>query len=330
VLYLCYIGHSSASNAAVGETKVDKYTMRINEIISENNSALQDVAEGTLTEVSSDREERSKAEKRISEIVGSRDSWDEHTIEDINELKKLVNITGRAAVIRAGGGWGDSIGTAGGLLDNMIHYYRLNQAKSGVMPKFTGSATNAKDLANQIAIQTNGQYHQRYARTWTTNLGRRYKDPSDFVEYRTQDDYDTAWEWIESKGRKVYYYDHFKHLNTAVKIGKFIVEQATTVRNAFSDNPETTYAISVRTAAVINKAVRAQADITDQQAAALKDIASTKTQNALQGIKMLMRVLKDQEDIKSAIANSAKLDSRDKAKLDQIIAGAKDFREPEA
>jgi hypothetical protein len=280
----------------------------------------------SLQEVSKDWRERSSAEDKIGKIVASRKNWDQFTIDDINEIKKLIKITGRASVIYGGKGY-DRLGTAGGILDRMIHNYRLNQAKSGKMPQFTGSATTARDMARQIAMQTNGRERQRYAIVWTTGYGQRYKDPSDFIEYKTEEDYDSAWDWVQSKGKKVYYYDHFKHLNTAIKIGKYIIEPASYTRNAFGNNPETTHRISVRTARIINQAVRTQADISDQQAAQLKDIAATKSANAVEGLKLLLNLFKGEEDIKSIIDNSKKIDSKDKAKLDQIIAGAKDFKD---
>lgn len=288
----------------------------------------QDVTEDSLNEVSKDWREISSAKDKIGKIASSRKTSDQFTIDDINEVKRLIKITGRAPVIYGGKGY-DRLGTAGGILDHMIHNYRLNQAKSGKMPQFTGSSTTARDMARQIAMQTNGDATQKYARVWTTGHGQKYKDPSDFIQYRTEEDYDSAWDWVQSKGKKVYYYDNFKHLNTAVKIGKYIIEPASVTRGVFSGNPETTHQLSVRTAAVINQAVRTQTDISDQQAMALKDIASTKNVNALEGLKLLINVLKGEEDIKSVINNSKKLDPRDKAKLDQIIAGAKDFKEPD-
>lgn len=300
-----------------------QYWLAVADEISRLEKNDKGVAEGSLNEVSSDWIERNRAQSKIVNLIKSKESWLDFDINDINELKKLVKITGRAETI-----YGQ--GTAGDILDKMIHYYRLNQAKSGQMPPFTGVATTATDMAKQIAIQTNGTYDRRFGRTWITGYGQRYKDPSDYIEYRTKDDYDSAWQWLESKGKKVYYYDNFKHLNTAIKIGKYIVEPASVTRGAFSDNPETTHAVSVRSAATINQSVRRQADISDQQAQALKDIAATKNQNAIEGIKRILSVLRGEQDIKNIIDNSKKIDPRDKAKLDAIIAGAKNFNEPDS
>lgn len=288
----------------------------------------QGVAEDKLDEVSSNWEERIKAQERIADLIQSTENWEDHPIDDINEMKKLVKIVGRATVIRDRDNY-RKLGTAGKLLDLMTHYYNQKQLRSGTLPQFTSAVASSQYFARQIAMHTNGTYDHRYARVWTTSHGQRYKDPSDYVEYNSKDDLNSAWQWIESKGKKVYYYDHFKHLNTAVKIGKFIVEPASYTTRAFSDSPETVHAISVRSASVINKSVRRQVDISDQQANALKDIAATKNKNALEGIKLIMSILQGEQDVKSVIDNSKKLDSNVKAKLDAIIAGAANFKEPD-
>ncbi len=288
----------------------------------------QGVAEDTLGEVSSNWEEKFKAEKRIADLIQSSEKWEDHSIDDINEMKKLVKIIGRATVIYDRDNY-RKLGTAGGMLDLMTHYYNQKQLRSGTLPQFDSAVASSQYFARQIAMHTNGTYNHRYARVWTTSHGQRYKDPSDYVEYNSKDDLNSAWQWIESKGKKVYYYDHFKHLNEAVKIGKFIVEPASYTMRAFSDSPETVHAVSVRTAAVINKSVRRQVDISDQQANALKDIAATKNKNALEGIKLIMSILQGEQDVKSVIDNSKKLDSNVKAKLDAIIAGAANFKEPD-
>lgn len=297
----------------------------VKELINLDN---QGVAEDKLDEVSSNWEERIKAQERIADLIQSTENWEDHHIDDINEMKKLVKIVGRATVIRDSDNY-RKLGTAGKLLDLMTHYYNQKQLRSGTLPQFTSAVASSQYFARQIAMHTNGTYDHRYARVWTTSHGQRYKDPSDYVEYNSKDDLNSAWQWIESKGKKVYYYDHFKHLNTAVKIGKFIVEPASYTTRAFSDSPETVHAVSVRSAAVINKSVRRQVDISDQQANALKDIAATKNKNALEGIKLIMSILQGEQDVKSVIDNSKKLDSNVKAKLDAIIAGAANFKEPD-
>jgi exonuclease VII large subunit len=69
------------------------------------------------------------------------------------------------------------------------------------------------------------------------------------------------------------------------------------------------------------------ADVTDQQAAALRDIAATKNKNSLELIKAMYDIFQGQQDVRRIIDNSKKIDPRDKAKLDSIIAGAGDFQE---
>jgi hypothetical protein len=200
--------------------------------------------------------------------------------------------------------------------------YREAQIQSGTMPEFQGRANTAADMARQIAQQTRGRYDYNFPRTWTTGYGQRYRDPQDYIVYPDEQSYEDAWQWIQGKGQKVHYYDNFKHLNTAIKIGRYIVEPASFTRGAFSDTPETTHRMSVRLAASINQGVRTKADITDQQAAALKDIAATKNANAMTGIQAIMSILQGEADIKRVIDNSRKIDPRDKAKLDAIIAAA--------
>lgn len=277
-----------------------------------------------ITEASKDWNERVRAERELRAMLKGR-AWTSFSADEIKQAKKLVSIMGRRYQIYLDR-WNT---TAGIIFDKMVQGYREGQAGSGQMPEFTGRATTAKDMANQIAIQTGGRYEYKYPRTWTTGYGDRYKDPSDHIRYSDKNAYDDAWAWLESKGKKVYYHDNAKVLNTAIQIGRYIAEPASITRGPFSDNPQTEYLISIRTAKVINQAVRTQADLTDQQAAALKDIAATKNASSMNLIKSLLAVMQGQQDVKQVIAKSQKLDPRDKAKLDSIIAGAQNFKEPE-
>ena len=70
-------------------------------------------------------------------------------------------------------------------------------------------------------------------------------------------------------------------------------------------------------------------DITDQQAASLRDIAGTKSANAMAGIQAMVTMFKGEEALKQVIANSKKITPADKMKLDKIIAGAANFQEPD-
>ena len=281
----------------------------------------QGVAEGQVTERSQDPNQRSEAADQLFKMfmkIRERD-FAGITPEDIKKMKQLVNVSGRGYEF-----WVSGTGyrNAGWMLDLAVQEYREAQARSGVMPEFTGRASTARDMAQQIAQQTRGRYDYNFPRTWTTGYGRRYRDPEDYVVYPDRESYEDAWQWIEQKGQKVHYYDSFRTLQTAVKIGRYVLEPASITRGAFSDQPETTHQISVRSAASLNQGVRTRADITDQQAAALHDIAATRSTNAMAGIRAIMDVLQGEEDLKRVIDSSKKIDPRDKAKLDAIIAAA--------
>jgi hypothetical protein len=281
------------------------------------------VAEDQVTERSKDYSERGRAADEIGNLIDRlrKDGYRKVTPKIIEKMRQLVNVTGRGYTIYGGKNY-DKFGSAGALLDMLGNRYREAQIQSGTMPEFQGRANTAADMARQIAQQTRGRYDYNFPRTWTTGYGQRYRDPQDYIVYPDEQSYEDAWQWIQGKGQKVHYYDNFKHLNTAIKIGRYIVEPASFTRGAFSDTPETTHRMSVRLAASINQGVRTKADITDQQAAALKDIAATKNANAMTGIQAIMSILQGEADIKRVIDNSRKIDPRDKAKLDAIIAAA--------
>lgn len=289
--------------------------MRATEFINKQ----QGVAEGR----SKDFAERHYAAREIEKILDNLLSSESPNVtpEIFKKIKELVAITGRSQDIRY-------FGSAGELLDQLVDMYRQSQIRSGQMPQFTGRASAARDMARQIANQTRGTYRYIKPQTWTTRFGQRYRDPADYVVYPDQQSYDDALEWIENKGKKVRYRDNFGGLTDATQIGSYIIEPSTFTQDAFSDKPQTTHRISVRLAKTINQGGREQIDITDQQAAALQDIASTKSQNAIQSIQLILKVLQGEQNIKQIINNSKKITPQDKAKLDAIIAGAKNFQEP--
>jgi hypothetical protein len=282
-----------------------------------------------VNERSKDYFERERAVDEFEATLGklAQAQYRGLTPDILVRMKQLVQIMGRGRTIYAGPR-NDKFGSAGSVLDMLNNRYREAEIRAGRMPEFQGRANTARDMARQIAQQTRGQYDYNLPRTWTTGAGQRYRDPQDYVVYPDRQSYEDAWQWVESRGQKVYYRDNFNDLNTAIKIGRYVVEPASVTRGVFSKTPETTHRMSVRSAAAINQSVRSQADITDQQAAALKDIAATKNANAMAGIQAMLAVLKGEEDIKGIIDRSRKIDPRDKAKLDAIIAGAKDFQEP--
>jgi hypothetical protein len=276
-----------------------------------------------VSERSQDYYERERAVDEFEDTLGKLDlaGYQGLTPDILKRMKQLVQIMGRARTIYAGPN-NTRFGSAGSVLDGLVNRYRQAQIKSGQMPEFQGRANTARDMARQIAQQTRGAYDWNRPRTWTTGAGQRYRDPQDYIVYPDEQSYEDAWQWVESRGQKVYYRDNFNNLNTAVKIGRYVIEPASFTRGVFSKTPETTHRMSVRSAAAINQSVRSQADITDQQAAALKDIAATKNATAMAGIKAMIAVLQGEEDVKGIIDRSKKIDPRDKAKLDAIIAGA--------
>jgi hypothetical protein len=215
------------------------------------------------------------------------------------------------------------------IIDIVVDRARKASFRSGQATPFTGQAPTAEDLAQQIALHTNGGYYPKRGITWTDYYGRKHKDPDDYVVYDDEDAYNDAMSWIESKGKKVHYRDRNDKLHTATQIGRFIVEPSIRTEGVFSDNPTTTYSISVRSAKAIGSGGRTKADMTDQQAAALTDLARTKTDNTIKSIQSIMTILRGEQDVKNIIDNSKKIAPSDKAKLDAIIAGAANFKEPD-
>lgn len=279
-----------------------------------------------IQEKSPDYRQRDAAMQEIEKIRYSPDikSWDQYTPEMLKRVIELSKITGRA--MKMSRGYRETVGQ---FIDS-IKVEQLNtQKKSGQLPEFSGRASTAREMARQIAAYTNGEYDVGIGRSWTTGRGQRYKDPSDFVVYRDQNSYDDAMQWIEGRSKKVHYRDHSGDITTAMQLGKYIVQPATTILGPFTDNPKTTHRVSVRSAGVVNQGGRSRVDITDQQAAALRDIAQTKNANSMQLIQSMMAVMQGQDDVKQIIAQSQKITPQDKAKLDRIIAGAADFKEPQ-
>jgi hypothetical protein len=283
-----------------------------------------------VAEVSQDPAEINRAAEQIAKILDSSKGtqWGDYTLEQLKQIQQLAKITGRRYSIWQSKKLGREM-RVGSIIDLMSEFVRKKQRDSGEMPEFTGRAATAKDMAKQIALQTNGRSEWRHGTTWTDGrTGRRHRDPQDYVAYGSDKAaYDDAWKWIEGKGKKVHYKDNFGDLKTAVQIGNYIIQPSTKTRAAFSDNPTTEYSVSVRSAKAIGQPTRTKQDITDQQAAAIRDIANTRGENAMQMIKALIDVLDGEKDVQRVIDQSKKIDPRDKAKLDQIIAGADNFKE---
>lgn len=268
-------------------------------------------------------QDKSQAYSELVNIMKTPDieTWQDFTPEQFQRVKELIKITGRTVKV-------PNYGSTGAILDRMTRAQREKQIAQGQMPDFTGVAATTSDMAQQISQQTNGKYEKKQGRVWTTSTGARYRDPQDFINYPDQESFDDAMEWVSARGVKIRYRDSSGTIHSALKIGNYVVEPATVVYGAFTDSPVTKYSLSVRKSATLSKGSRQKLDITDQQAAALKDIADTRTDNAIQGIKDIMAVLQGEQDVKRIIDRSRKIDPRDKAKLDAIIAGASNFQEP--
>lgn len=184
-------------------------------------------------------------------------------------------------------------------------------------------------FAEQLASYYGARVRQTSPMRWTRSTGGSYYDPANYVEFGSKQQRDQAWADLQSRGRRVYIKDHPTEApDTYVQIGKVLITPHTRVRGAFSDEPETTYALSLQSTGILRNSMRSKQDITDQQAAALQDIAATRNANAMDKIKAILKIFKSQEEAKQAIAQSSKIDPTIKAKLDAIIAGAANFKEP--
>jgi hypothetical protein len=279
-------------------------------------------------------DQRSAAVKEFDNlyVTGFEKGWSE---DDLARLNQLIKITGRNQR-----SWVRSA-KLGEMLDYATQQVRAIAAKSGKLAAFTGKATTTRDLGHQIALHTNGKYSYRRGLTWTRGSGGRYKDPSDFIVYPDKDAFDDAVAWVASKGNKIHFKDHYrdKNVRTGYKIGKFLITDGTSTLGVFSDNPVHTYALSIRSAAALGSGGRVVQDLTDQQAAAISDIAATKTQNSMELIAAMLNILKGRDELqgimdrskvdvlKNIVDQSKKINMQDKAKLDSIINSAGQFKE---
>jgi hypothetical protein len=192
------------------------------------------------------------------------------------------------------------------------------------MPAFNSTGVpTAQDMARRIAEQTNGSYTWKQGIVWTNSRGGRHRDPQDHIQYETRDDLDSAWEWCLQRGKQVHYYDSLRTLQTAIRIGRYLIERANTWSQRLGHN----YLLSVRTVKALQNSLMSVQKITDQQAAALRDLAQTRTANTLEKLKIIIDILqsKNTTDIKTAIDLTPLIDPRDKEKLDKIIDDAKNL-----
>lgn len=274
--------------------------------------------------------ERDAAAEELASMYLAVD--DELTPELMKKAKKLAAVSGKNNIIY----YNDPEDKdnkykfrVGDLLQRLYSRYLSQSKKSGKLPPFSASGLTTKSFAETISAHTNGEYDFIHSPAWVTGLGQRHRDPEDHIVYRTDEDLESAWEFLQSKGKKVYFREG-SILITAIKIGKFIVEKASVTKGVFTDSPSTTYMLSVRSASVINKAHRVQVEISDQEAHRLTDIAATKNKNSMKAIKMMLQWLQSKEDADAAlkaITDSPKIDPKVKSILDDIVAGAKNFKE---
>ena len=303
------IKNAPVTEAVVSSKKVDKKTLKKKSLkISDDKKFI--IADKTI--------DTTEALEKLKLIYNNpeKKSWDEYTDEDLKTVRNIVKIIGRKHSI---GGYGKRI-TSGQFLDILEKTILQKQKKSGNLPEFTGKVSTVKLLAEIIAEYTNGKYVSKWGRVWTTGFGQRTKDPEDHIKYQTEEDFELAWNWIKSKGKEIHYKESPRsELRTGVKIGKFLLQREVTVHRPFSDDSEIEYLISVRTANIINNAGRVKQDITDEQAAVLRDIANTKTDSQMKKIKKILNLLKNEKNIKNTINNSEKINLDDKNVLNNII-----------
>jgi len=240
----------------------------------------------------------------------------------LNQAAQLLKITGRGTK-----NWGSDF-SAGYLYDNIVVEIRKILAKSGnnIFP----NAKTTIGFAKELAAYYGGRYTWRNPTVWSRSTGGKYADPSTHIAFDSKEKANDVWADLEKHGKRVYIKDSPSSApRTYIKIGGLLITWSSRTRGAFSDNPETEHSFSVQTTKILNNYLRTKQDITDQQAAALQDIANTKNANAMEMIKAIVAVFKGEEEVKQVIAQSQKIAPQDKAKLDAIIAGAQNFKEPE-
>ena len=241
----------------------------------------------------------------------------------LKQAAQLLKITGRAYK-----GWGSSNYSSGYLYDNIVVEIRKILAKSGnnIFP----NAKTTIGFAKELAAYYGGSYTWRNPTVWSRSTGGKYADPSAHIVFDSEEKANDVWADLEKHGKRVYIKDSPDSApRTYIKIGGLLITWSSRTRGAFSNNPETEHSFSVQTTKILNNYLRTKQDITDQQAASLQDIANTKNANATEMIKAIMNVFRGEQEVKQIIAQSQKINPKDKAKLDAIIAGAKDFKEPQ-
>lgn len=171
-----------------------------------------------------------------------------------------------------------------------------------------------------------------YGRRWTVSSGGSHRDPQNGLEFFSEEDFNRAWETLKSRGKRIYLRGVFRSdpPQEYIKIGKFLLSQGGRVLGAFGNNPTYERYIYVQSASIMRNPLTPKLEISDQQAATLHDIAATRSATAIEKIKQLFGYLEDRDKIRDLISKSEKIAADDKAKLDAIIRGAKDFTDDES
>lgn len=271
------------------------------------------VKEDSVNEVSQDWNEQWRAGQQLADLFNKKMKKGNFTAQDLELAKSLVKITGRAHNI---GRSGYRKYTAGNILDDIVNIVRDRDIAAGKTPEI-GRAPTTREMAKQIAAITKGRTAWRNPTTWSTNFGDRYRDAADHVEYDDEAAYHAAWKLLSSKGKQVHYKEG-GGLHTAIQIGSFLIEPSSRTMGYFSDNPETTHSISVRTVKSLGGR-RQKQDISDEQAAKLQQIARDKNNAMLDLVKAIFKAI-GEKDAAKIITNSEKLSPAEKTKLGKIVA----------
>lgn len=216
-------------------------------------------------------------------------------------------------------------------------YARINEELNKLLHKAgklnlptTGSSIGA--FASQIATffsSLGARVEARHAMTWRRSDGAITRDPGVFVRFNNEEDLDMAYDTLAEKGKRIYVKDHPENPpHPYIQIGKILIAKHIITYGAFGNNPSSRYSLAFQTTGILKNAYRQQADITDQQAAQLRDIAATRDASAMAKIKLMMAAMNGKDEMTQLINNSKKVTPQDKAKLDAIIAGAANFKEP--
>jgi len=196
--------------------------------------------------------------------------------------------------------------------DKPVVFPSGNKITTGVFAK------NLAQYFHGLNAWTNRSFHRT---KWTMSRGGAYYDPEWNVQFDNLDDRDDAWQDIKQRAQLVHTKDPYNResVKTYAKVGKFLLAPYSNRHGP---------SISVSTTSILRNMIAPQVDITDQQAAAIHDIISSKTKNAIERIKDIITWANSEQEVKKILDNSNKLTPKDKSIIDDIIAGAKNFREP--